>query len=290
MSFTATLFPIIAALSAPEGTYFKTNNQWMCVNDKQTHFIENFFSKKSELSQLDEKELRSWVSTDHTELNTIARNNGFNIAFEPFRDTEFGALSILDVAVQWVEKGTIENISHNNIAYKAAQLKNNFSVFETKQYPYPVAAIKTQSNDVVYMTLADKPLQEFALLQKINDIKEYIASAQPTPYDYVRFPQVSLDQQVDISWLLDMQCPNKNGGLNWKISQAMQQTKFKMDGKGAHVESAVAITFQRMIACVTLPVKRLVIDQPFYVWIERPGCSIPVFAGYIDTTDWILAQ
>ena len=28
------------------------------------------------------------------------------------------------------------------------------------------------------------------------------------------------------------------------------------------------------------------IDKPFYLWIERPGMSIPLFTAYIDPIDW----
>ena len=287
MSFTATFFPIIAALCAPEGIYFGLHNLWSCVNEKQIYFIEHFFDKKKELYQFNDKELRSWVSKSYTYLNDIAKKNGFTLEFDPFEPNEFGSLSILDVTVQWPEEGNIAAISHNGIVYKAAQLKNNFSVFETEKYSYPIVKINTRTHDVVYITVADETAQEFALLQKITALQRYATDGQLTYYDHLYFPQVDLDQQVDISWLCGMHCPEKEGPERWIISQAIQQTKFKMDEKGAHVESAAGISF-----CKTSwrPFEELIIDQAFYVWIERPGCTMPVFAAYIDPRSWVRAN
>lgn len=288
MSFTTTLFPIIAALSAPENTYFNLNNNWTCVNKNQTYFIEHFFDKKSELAQFEKKELQSWVSHDHNFLNRTAQEHGFTIQLEPFHAGEFGALSILDIAVQWVEKGSITSIYHKNNCYKATYLEKNFSVYETEEYTYPIARIETQSNDVVYITQADIPLQEFTLLQKIRVLQDAVATAQSTPYEHITFPHVKLNHEVDISWLLGMYCADKNSNENWYISQAKQQTKFAMDESGAHVQSAVAVGFMRCICAQAS--KELIIDQPFYIWIERPDCSIPIFAGYIDSSNWVVAE
>lgn len=286
MSFTATFFPIIAALAAPEGSYFKHANTWFSVNSKQAYFIEHFFSKKPELAHFAEKELRSWGSEDATYLTEIASKNGFALQFEPFKQGEFGSLSILDVAVQWIEAGTTSTLKNGKATYKAAVLENNFEVFETASYAHPIAKIKTQSNDIVYMAIADEPAEEFVLLQKVNMLQSLLAAERPADYDSVKFPCVKLDQMVDISWLLNMRCPNFTDGCeDWSIVKAMQQTKFCMNEHGAHVQSAVGTGF-----ATTSCKKYLIIDKPFYVWIERPGCSMPIFAGYIDTSEWIVAE
>jgi hypothetical protein len=37
---------------------------------------------------------------------------------------------------------------------------------------------------------------------------------------------------------------------------------------------------------MTRPKPTLEINRPFYLWIMRPGMSIPLFAAYIDYEDW----
>ena len=66
------------------------------------------------------------------------------------------------------------------------------------------------------------------------------------------------------------------------ISQALQQTKFKMNQFGARVKSAVAIAVSRAMSREV----GLDIDQPFYLWIERDGVTVPVMYAYLDQEDW----
>jgi len=282
MSFTTVLFPIVAALIAPEGKFFEKNALWSAVNTQQEWFLKNIYTEptKKELFLFNDKELRCWVSQSHKELNKIAKENGFTIQLLPFSKSEFGSLSILDVAVQWKTEGKETSINIEDKAYKAAKLEKEFQVFESSDYEHSIVQIKTKTNDVVNITIADEKLESFKLLEKVNNLKKFINQENLTKYASVIFPFVKLDQQVDISWLLGM----KEKG--YSISQALQQTKFNMDHKGARVESAVAIAFEK---CIRFE-KKCVIDKPFYVWIERPGCSMPIFSGYIDMENWVKAN
>jgi hypothetical protein len=71
---------------------------------------------------------------------------------------------------------------------------------------------------------------------------------------------------------------------SYRIKQAKQQTKFKMNHIGAKAESAAAFGFA--FECCSMPKPDLVIDKPFYAWMTRKGLDVPYFAGYIDTSDW----
>jgi hypothetical protein len=70
---------------------------------------------------------------------------------------------------------------------------------------------------------------------------------------------------------------------NFYIGQALQQTKFRMNEKGAKVESAVAMSLNRGMAVEPEP---YVIDRPFVLWIERPGMAIPFFAAVLCEDVW----
>ncbi len=61
--------------------------------------------------------------------------------------------------------------------------------------------------------------------------------------------------------------------FEWKVLQALQETRFSMNEKGARAQSAVVVE----IAPRSMPTKsQLVIDGAFYLWIERPGdeCAV----------------
>jgi len=151
-----------------------------------------------------------------------------------------------------------------------------------ENHPYPIAKITTKSHDTVYLTPADRPEEGFALLAKVSTFRMSLMHAQQTPHNRIIFPQVKLNQVVDISWMRGLYCEDKS--TPWYIAQALQQTKFTMDTEGAHVESIVMLGMCRCVC--PQPACDLIIDQPLYVWIEREGCTIPVFAGYIDASEW----
>lgn len=290
-SFTLVMFPIIAALLAPEGKFMDVDSQWNSKNPRQAYFLRNFFSKKAELKNFSNEEIRSWASIDYNELNQIAKENGFNIQLQPFGPLEFGSLAIFDVIIKWLKNGISSTLDFDNEVYKAVRIENLhvFNVYKLNDeiYRNPVVEIKTQNNDRVYMTIADEKFNGFSLLRKINELSDAIGYSKnhhdickSVHYDSVIFPFVELNQQVDISWIKDMY---SNGCT---ISQALQQTKFKMDENGARVQSAVMVS---MLKSIAIP-KELKIDKPFYIWIERENCSIPIFAGYIDSSDWVKSE
>jgi len=291
-SSTIVMFPIISALIEAEGKFMSWNVEWTGINAAQKIFLRNFFAKQNELGYFTREEIRSWASQDYEELNSIACNNGFNIQFKPFRPHEFGSLSILEVNINWLEKGIVTSLEYADEIYKAAKIKNNnFNVYELNEniYTYPIIEIKTQNTDTVYMTIADEPCSGFFLMKKINSLRDTISHrdndqnhgiCKLLDYDEVIFPFVNLNQEVDISWLKGMYA--NDGPI---VSQALQQIKFKMNEFGAEVKSAVMVAMCKSIG--PREIKRLNINKPFYLWIERENCTIPVFAGYIDPSDWI---
>ena len=143
MSFTATLFPIIAALIAPEGDLFPRPNRWFTCNTKQDYFYEHILTKRSELAACSDKELQTWVSFNHEFLNHKAHARGFSsINFTPFSEEEFGILSILDVMVHWKEKAaktTLHVTRHGATAsYAAVSMSRHFTCYAVPSYPHPV--------------------------------------------------------------------------------------------------------------------------------------------------------
>ncbi len=101
----------------------------------------------------------------------------------------------------------------------------------------------------------------------------------------VVFPMIEYNEVVDISWIRGM-AARVPDGLPWYISQALQQTKFRMNEIGVKVESAVAMGM-RLGYCPGPPPKPdLIIDKPFLLWISRPGMSHPLFIGYFVEKDW----
>ena len=299
MSKTMVMLPIVAALAKSEDILGK-NRIWKAVNNSQKEFLNKFFSKRDEIANFSEDELKSWVSLVASELNEILVKEGFDIKLEDFKEGEFGVVSILDVLVEWLKEGMKTRILFDNKEYPAVRLNRyaeidsastelasvytpNFLDYTLNDYLHPIASVATKSGDKVWMTVADKRLGGFKLISRIEKLRTSISkNPVKTHFDRLIFPMVDLNQKVDISWLTGM-LTSFETGCKYKISQALQQTKFKMNQFGAHVKSAVAIAIRATSARLTT---ELMIDKPFYLWIERNGVSYPILYAYIDADDW----
>ncbi len=210
---------------------------------------------------------------------------------------KFNARDFRYMARDWLERSMI-------IRYPAISITDShgFKVVNVNNYPEPVVIVNAKNNDRVYMTIAKKPLAGFDLLNAVIDISSQTKTGTTMDCDEIKFPMVTLDDKPDISWLLELgkealPTPQLTTVLNnhpeiprppiMVITEALQQTKFQMNEIGAAAQSAVALTFDLVGAAVDDQIpSRYTLDKPFYLWIERPGVNIPVFAAYIDEQDW----
>ena len=277
MSFTATVWPIVTAVGKAALFIGADAGTWQTTNGQQELFLDHYVSYRNQIKEFSDTELRAWASTNHEELNSLLAKEGFSIRLNPFRPGDFGVVSILDVLVKWQHEGEKIQIKRNDMWYQGVALDKGIAIFDSGKHT--VVKIATQGHDTVWMTVADKPLEGFALIEHVKSIRAGCVWPYFNPSS-VSFPMVDLDQVVDIDWLLSMKL-----GAKYVIGQAKQQTKLRLNEKGAHVKSGVAIG----VECTSVNIcgsRHVVICEPFYLWIERPGLAHPIFAGYITEDDW----
>lgn len=283
MSNTACMYPVFSAVRALD-EFLGPNRMWHPVNERQDRFVA--FMGATQNDPLI-PEIISKGSRSADVLNKFLREHGFSIELRPFpQDPRFkacGAASVLDLKLEWQKTGKVVNINtpeHEN--FSGVELEN-ITVFPLSSLGF-VACVPTKSNDVVYLTMHHSPFEGFALLEHVRILSERLKSKTTASEGILRFPMVDMDQEVDISWLKGMTTKDAYGDHN-EISQALQQTKLKMNEKGARVKSAAAVGAIRSVS-VRIPLMLYVIDKPFLMWIERPGLSLPLFAGYITKENW----
>lgn len=258
------------------------SNNLIAVNDKQKTFIDRYLTLEriDMLKAFSPEELRAWASRNITELNQILKNEGFDIRLQEEEDA-FGVVAILKAAVKWKEKAEITEVTYNNTMYPAISLqyrKHDCRVTYVEGYAHPVVSVKTKSNDTVYFAIADEVLDGIELQDKVLSLLHAKKKREQRDHDSVIVPMVDLNVQNNIEWLLNL------GFVNGRyISQAQQQTKFKMNEKGACAASGVAIAVKEFCGSST---PAYVIDKPFFAWIVRSGMQEPYFAAYISPNDW----
>ena len=213
-------------------------------------------------------------------LNAFLRVHGFSMELEPFAPDEFGVAAIFQVVLAWFKTGKAQNIVRSDgKTYPGVLMEHDMPSFTVPGHENPVISLPTKTADIVYLTMIEKPADEFAM---IATVRQFMATRQQTRTTQVLFPMVDLDLKVALEWLKGMWTLPQSGP-QLKVTQALRQTKVKMNEEGVRIEEAAAVGIA--FAAVFLP-NRHVIDRPFLMWVDRPGLSLPLFVGYITEEDW----
>ncbi len=281
MSITAAAYPIVAALvEAEKMDGMGPNRQWQARNKVQLLFLEQFFKQcRGEIGKIPEIEsIASWSVED---INAFLRQRGFTIQLRHIDANTFAVASVLDLLVEWKNKGDIRTVRGiDGLDYAGVRIgKDSVEFYKASGHRHLIAALETKTGDTVYMTMVDRePADGLNLIILAEALSERM---RPTfPMNSVIFPMVDLNQQVDISWLIDMATRGIDGQPAW-ITQALQQNILRINEVGARAKSGVAMAVTRGM---TPP--DLIINGPFLVWFERQHLAKPLFAGYITPEDW----
>jgi len=289
---TWTWWPIVAVLVKIEDM-LGTNRTWTAVNARQEDFLKDFFAKcRGELGKLAEQ-LTSVVDTAVGPVNKFLADRGFDIQLEDQGPRSLYAASVFDLLLDWLAPGKkIDWRAQDGFAFDAVKLKSlgqatfNPVYMLGDTYSNEAVQITASNGDVVHLIKdrrgsSGRNILGVAIAQHGLTVKSESGNKR---YEEIIFPMVTLDQQVDISWLQGLHTCTDNLDF-YEIAQALQQTKVRMNHLGVRVESAVAVSV-RFMALATEPPTRFVIDEPFWLVIERPGVKQPLFVGFMDRDCW----
>ncbi len=280
MSKSATVYTLMAALREAEDILGK-GRKWQAKNPMQAKLITDFLKYISEAGQI--KEIESIASRDAKKINDFLAQRGFSIQLNPFAPTEFGVAAVLDLLVKWFQPGKkIQITTPNNQKYPGVHLKQGVQFFNVNgDMNKPVAKIRTQSDDEVFMTMIDQVPDGLDLLEFAATLVAQLQYGREE-YEGLHFPMVDFKNQPDISWLLGMATTDSSGVPAW-ISQAKQETKLRMNEIGARVQDAVAMATMR---CAMMPKQPLIINKPFLCIFTRPGLTFPLAVFFLDPDCW----
>jgi hypothetical protein len=282
------MYTVASAFAAAEKAFFGKNWRWKPVSDLQRRFVSEILEPtRSELAYI--PEIESIASSSEAPINEFLRRKGFDIQLDKFPEPSrlerpWGAASVLDVLMKWEMKGVADELeTPDGKTYPAARLSKK-AVDIVCAGNVDVAILATQSADVAYMAMWDKQVEHFELLAAVENLSR--ARKSYAPYEGLIFPMVDLDHEVDIGWLKGLSTtPDEKGYVNI-ITQALQQTKLKMNHVGARIKDAVTIGGIRFTASLDRPLPPLIINKPFLFWVKRPGLSRPLFAARITEEHW----
>jgi len=259
---------------------------WTPANEDQYQFLRRFIGAKSLVDTLGDN-LKRKADLDVNVINAWLKENGFDIQLDAMPGTAFAVASILDVLVEWVKEGDVTTVYNEKGTFPAVSLKSehskNVKMFINRGiYPFPVAQVETKNGDKVFMSVLDHmPNEAFALSDKVTMLQTLTNETNNIEgCSGVIFPMINYDKMVNIGWIVGMQ----TGNDEYYISEALQQTKFRMNEMGARAQSAVAMSMRCGAMAEAAPWVR--IDKPFVLWIERPGVALPLFIGVFAEDVW----
>jgi hypothetical protein len=301
MSQTFASYPINGAAKATNAFLGPLTpvTQWEPTQDSpgdaelQSEYISDYFLPSyEELDSL--PELKSIASRNAEDINEFARSEGFDIHLDPFSDGEFGTASIMKIKVEWTEEGLPTTIigRSNKVSYPGFILEQkNLIHYRSSEHTYPVTLLETknaQQGEKVYVTMVDRNTIGKDVFALSTFVKKIQNSRLDHSYEYsdIHIPIVDIDDKPDISWLVGMRRRDQKD-REWVIAEAIQQTKFRMNAKGAVAKSIAIMRLECASASISFDKKPpLKINQQFVIWIERQGLSQPFFIGYITEEDW----
>jgi hypothetical protein len=287
-SSATVIAPIVSALKKATEKIGGNEENLMSEDYLQHYFLEDYYSKKDQMNGFRQEELLSWASQKAEDLNAILLKKGFFVRLEDMTGHELGIITAYDLEVELkkaVQKHLISAYGNIYPAIKmeaknciSGKLQADFRIFVEPDRKRLIACLETKKGDQIYMTAAEP----------LDNIYDYVGEIESfrrltwflADYRELVFPMINFCRFSEIFWIEGMKMQNSVGFI-WRISQAFQHVRFRMNELGAKTESKPARSSDDGSAR-----NKFVIDQPFYLWMERPGLPFPIIYAYFDTDAW----
>ena len=281
---TLVVYPISAAVRKAE-MFLEKVESITTLNAIQKKFLDNVHAYcKEDVDRIEE--IESIADTNHKNINKWLVERGFQIQLSDFGPGGFGIASVLDLLGEWAIKGKKWSVETEEGEYYPGIKMTNYGkeFYRVNENPNFIIEIETKKNDHVYLMMVDEVPIELGLLdfvEKIHNEKRVV----PFEYDGFIFPKIDLDEEMILDWLLNLRFETPKGKEPfYTISQALQQTKLKMNEEGFRVKSAVALGI--LAGAAPVKIEPYVINKPFLMWITREGLSKPLFIAYLNKDVW----
>ena len=289
MSRTVVTYPINGCLKGA-GQMLGAIKEWVHCNPIQARYLADYFAAGGgEVAKI--PEMKTKASRAAAEINAFLKENGFTLEIEQLAPDQFAVASLIKVLVEWLVEGKKTTVEHGGQQFPAVNLTDKAAQVEILAAPKyggikEIVKLPTKSGDTVYLTaLNESWMTDIDLADLARGYTRNIQSGMARPfgrYEGVIFPMVDLDLTYDLDWLVGLTALPANGDDPAMIEKAIQQSRLKMNHKGALAESAAVVTMR----CLSLPPPPLVINEPFLCWFERPGLSQPLFVAHVTPEDW----
>ncbi|MCF7834908.1 hypothetical protein K9M48_02530 [Candidatus Gracilibacteria bacterium] len=266
--------PLAAVLA--KAIEFIGGGQWSPNNQKQLELL--VIAENISSGDFESLAMETIASYSADEINGFLARNGFDIRIDALDSNEFGVASILKILMTWIKSSETTIYAQNSLKYQGVKMTENIRLLNSPYCEGYIVEIQSKEGFNIYLVdVPSAPRNEQELFFWASRMAKTKSDNVPAELKSVSFPEIEMDCKPDISWLVGM-----NNGKN-VITQALMQTKFKLDKFGAKAEAAAAIAVRKGISFGEV---NLIFNKPFMTWIEKPGLKIPVFVSWCDYDSW----
>lgn len=259
---------------------------WIGVSASQREFLDWYKANRDEVAKLDS--LEALASFDYSELNDFLTERGFKPVFEP--SYGLGVVSVLDMLVEWLAKGTNTTIHTYDRTIGEARdfpafeiAPEGVEVYNVHRYEHPLVRLHTKTGHSLWLVQSDDPYSGLRLNQIARD---YLSHDYPVSSEWtagVRVPMLEMDLEIDLDWMAGLSAVVPDVGGEFIISSAVQQFKLRANDVGARVKVATSIAFESY----SPDPEPYIFDSPFIGFFTQPGHDkLPLAAFWADTDSW----
>jgi hypothetical protein len=256
---------------------------WQAKTTQQQELIRLRAELVEQVKQL--RHLEGLASNQAADLNKFLIAHNFSALFQPFdKDSEFGAVSLIQEATRWPEVGLSCPINTPSGQYHGFRLKARGQFCDFVDGTRLIKMPSGHNDESVMWALVAKdatlPGNPFAnFLQAYRALTSF-GSGRVRVQEYVSIsmPEESLDTTISLDWLVGF---GRTGGT---ISQAQQEAHLKVDRFGSEARVATsALVMRGMI----LNEHHLIIDTPHLVfWTDTTVPTIPIAVATFEFDVW----
>ena len=281
MAYKSTAFCIAAinnalALANPQG------KKWSIVDERQQTYLNIYRTALGDLKSL-APYLKGLATGDESQLNAWFAANGWPGMNVRTQSGGLGVGSVFDLLVDWLvpglKKPILLTVDDTPAWHEGVEMTPSAGLtsYKIDGYPFPMFELATtQGGWLVSLIEANEPCPDARLTLKAYDLLD--RHCHQVSYDKVQFPEVELTADVDISWIKGMRVED-----GFRIDEAIKKVRLRLDDKGAHAQSAVALTSRSFSPKSNI----YTITRPFYVIFRREDLEIPPFVALAAPDSWI---
>lgn len=283
-SYVGAFRAMTAAFVHAEAQILGRGRTWNATNVDQERLVGDVFPiTYAEVDKIPETE--TIVDWSEVPINGFLERRGVDIRLDVLGPDTFGFAAFMKISVEWELPGDWCTVKVGKTHYHAAHLSTSdgtVSFSSSPRHDQPVAALRTKTGDVVYITKFDEDLNPFDLIERAQEIVDTRVT-RVGGFGGVVFPATDMDVRPDLEWMLNM-WTTLDDGRTGTLVQALQQCKLKMDHVGATVEDAFASACC-LESCMDID-PDLTIDGSFLFILTRPGLRRPVFVAVVREDAW----